>query len=89
LNVQPGPSVMRQKRKYHSDMGFDWKAPGRDKAEVDGVVFRADVAQVKTMADGGYRVTLDIGEQDAKSVSELLPSVKRVVFTVAMTPYME
>jgi hypothetical protein len=70
-------------------MKMEWKAPGRDKSNTGEVTFRADIAQIKTMADGGYRVVLDLGEQDAVAVGMLLLSVKRVVFDVKMIPYME
>lgn len=70
-------------------MKMDWTAPGRDKAKVGEVAFKCDVAQIKTMADGGYRLVLDLGEQDAGAVSLLLPSVKRTIFQVAMIPIKE
>jgi hypothetical protein len=48
------------------------------------IIFVAEIAQIKTMADGSYRITLDLGENEAGEVAKLLPSVKRRAFSVAM-----
>lgn len=56
-------------------MAFEWTAPGKSPKGLSGmfpITLQATVAQVKTMADGGFRLMLDVGESDIVSVAKFL-----------------
>ena len=51
-------------------------AKGQEKVRVEPIKFKAEVAKVQTMADGGVRVVLDLGE-DGRRVMEALTECKQ------------
>ena len=61
---------------------FKSKMPGKGPHEGDAIELKATVVQVKTMADGGYRIQLDVGENDFVPVMALMPAVRKVFFQV-------
>ena len=54
-------------------------------AEPDGIVFTAHVVKIATMTDGGFRVSMDIAENDKDQVKALMDSVNELV-RVAIIP---
>jgi hypothetical protein len=54
----------------------------------DGMIqFRAEVAQVKTMSDGGIRIAFDIAENETEVARALMDCrVKNAILEVAILP---
>lgn len=55
-------------------MKGEWSAPGRRPPEDDLLPFKliVGISRVTTMADGSYRIWLDIGENDTPAAAKLL-----------------
>ena len=60
----------------------------KKQAKNDGVIkFKADVAQVKTMADGGIRISIDLSENETEVARKLMDCRRDgLVLDVAMLP---
>ena len=43
----------------------------------DAIRFQAEIYKVQTLADGGLRLTLDLGEQDLKAAVDMMECKKR------------
>ena len=53
----------------------------------DAINFRAELYKVQTLVDGGYRLTLDLGEQDLKAITDLMECKKRgALLEIAVVP---
>lgn len=63
-------------------MGFDWESPGkpvRELKDVGGVQVMAEVVGVKTMADGGFRTTMDSPDSEICNLQAIAQMKGRVV----------
>jgi hypothetical protein len=60
---------------------------GKKQGKNEIIKFTADVAQVKTMADGGIRITLDLAESETETAMKLMDYRREsVVLGVAIAP---
>lgn len=51
----------------------------------EGITFQAQINKLQTTTDGGFRITLDAGEQDIEALKELI-NFKDELITVAVVP---
>lgn len=60
---------------------FDWESPGAKPVSdsLFPIKFQASMAQVRTMADGSFRVVLDLGENDLPAAALLMATRGKVL----------
>ena len=68
---------------YKGPVYGEWHRPQEKEERVVAITFKAEVAKVQTMADGGVRVVLDLGE-DGRRVMEALTECKQQGYYLAI-----
>lgn len=55
---------------------------------MQAITLTAQISKIQSTADGGYKLTIELGNEDTKAVKELLEYNGRPqLFAVALTPF--